>query len=360
MRYGGTYIGTVIGAGYATGQEVLQFFVSYGYKGIIGAILTGLLFSLYGVLFMELGHKLRVSNHKPVLMYLCGNRIGKLFDWIIVFFLFGVYTVMIAGGGATLNQYFGINMFIGKTIITIAVLVTLLSGFSSALTALGFTSQLIIGVTLTVSCIVIFGDFSGIFTANEVLKHIDVAKATPFWWSSAVIYVSYCTVPTIPMLTAIGNTEPDINVIKKSGIFGGTVLGGGILCLMLALLVKLKDVYSLQVPFLEIANHIHPIIGIILVVIILAAVYTTAVPMLYGISVRFTKEGTSQFKLLTILLAIAAFILCIFPFSVLVGTVYPLMGCIGLVVMVNAIYKVFLKKDQSLVVAVSRSRKTDG
>lgn len=360
IRYGGTYIGAVIGAGYATGQEVLQFFVGYGYKGIIGVILAGLLFCVFGVLFMELGHKLQVSNHKPVLTYLCGNFVGKLFDLIIVFFLFGVYTIMIAGGGAALNQYFGINLFVGKTIITAAVLVTLLLGFSSALTALGITSQLIIGVTLTVSCIVIFSDFSGIRSANEVLKHIDVAQATPFWWSSAVIYVSYCTIPTIPVLIAIGNTESNMDVIIKSGIFGGVALGAGILCLMLALLSKLKHIYYLQIPFLEIANHIHPIIGIILVVIILAAVYTTAVPMLYGISARYTKEGTHRFRLFTILLAIAAFILSIFPFNVLVGTVYPLMGYIGLVVMFSAIYKVLLKKDQSFIVVANRSHKTEG
>ena len=42
------YVGTVIGAGFASGQEILQFFGKYGYKGIPGIIVITILFSLLG------------------------------------------------------------------------------------------------------------------------------------------------------------------------------------------------------------------------------------------------------------------------------------------------------------------------
>ena len=100
IRYAGMYVGAIIGAGYASGQETLQFFVSYGYIGIVGTIIAVVLFAWYGTMFMELGHKLHTNSHKEVFTYLCGPKVGAVFDWILVFFLFGVLSIMIAGGGA--------------------------------------------------------------------------------------------------------------------------------------------------------------------------------------------------------------------------------------------------------------------
>lgn len=103
LRYAGTYIGAVIGSGFASGQEPLQFFASYGYWGFLGAILVIVLFAWYGYLFMAAGYKLQTSTHQPVLNYLCGNVVGRIFDWILTFFLFGVLAIMISGGGAALG-----------------------------------------------------------------------------------------------------------------------------------------------------------------------------------------------------------------------------------------------------------------
>lgn len=36
------FVGLVVGAGFATGQEVLQYFISFGAIGIVGAVLSGI------------------------------------------------------------------------------------------------------------------------------------------------------------------------------------------------------------------------------------------------------------------------------------------------------------------------------
>ena len=38
LRIAGVYVGTIIGAGYASGQEILQFFTGYGWWGIVGTV----------------------------------------------------------------------------------------------------------------------------------------------------------------------------------------------------------------------------------------------------------------------------------------------------------------------------------
>ncbi|MDN5573024.1 MAG: hypothetical protein L0H00_09985 [Micrococcales bacterium] len=40
----------VVGAGFATGQEVLQYFISFGAIGIVGAVLSGVVMAVSGTL----------------------------------------------------------------------------------------------------------------------------------------------------------------------------------------------------------------------------------------------------------------------------------------------------------------------
>ena len=55
MNIAGAYIAFLIGSGFATGQEVLQYFTSYGYMGVVGALLTLVLFLYVGVSFITAG-----------------------------------------------------------------------------------------------------------------------------------------------------------------------------------------------------------------------------------------------------------------------------------------------------------------
>ena len=344
IRYAGMYVGAIIGAGYASGQETLQFFVSYGYAGIIGTLIAIVLFAWYGTMFMELGHKLHTNSHKEVFTYLCGPKIGAVFDWILVFFLFGVVSIMIAGGGASLNQYFGVNLMVGRIIIAVLTVGTVILGFNSALNALGFLSPLIVIATLAISIGTIGANFGGIADAGAQIRNLEIAKATPFWWSSVFIYISYCVLPAVPALASIGNGEKDAKVIRRSGMLGGSLLGIAILFMVLATLSRIVDVSAMEVPFLEVARQMSPVIGGIFAFILLFAVYTTSVPILYGFSVRFAEDGTARFKILTLAAGCIAFAAGLVPFSKLVGTVYPLLGYLGLVIMAVGFYKTVIKR----------------
>lgn len=42
------YIGVVVGAGFASGQEVLQYFVAHGKIGMMAVLMTAILMALVG------------------------------------------------------------------------------------------------------------------------------------------------------------------------------------------------------------------------------------------------------------------------------------------------------------------------
>lgn len=38
--YAGAFIAFLVGSGFATGQEIMQYFVAYGFMGILGALIV--------------------------------------------------------------------------------------------------------------------------------------------------------------------------------------------------------------------------------------------------------------------------------------------------------------------------------
>ena len=64
--------------------------------------------------------------------------------------------------------------------------------------------------------------------------------------------------------------------------------------MVLATLSRIVDVSAMEVPFLEVARQMSPVIGGIFAFILLFAVYTTSVPILYGFSVRFAGGWNYQ------------------------------------------------------------------
>ena len=125
-KIGFAYVGIVVGAGFSTGQEVMQFFTPYGLWSYIGVLISGLILGFIGRQVAKIGTAFEATNHESTLKYLFGEKFSKIFDYILVFFLFGIAVTMIAGSGATFQESFGIPTWLGALIMTIVIYLTLL------------------------------------------------------------------------------------------------------------------------------------------------------------------------------------------------------------------------------------------
>ena len=65
------YVGVVIGAGLASGQDLLQYFLSFGAKGLIGIAALGVLNVVFGVVALQLGSYYRSGHHDEVFERRC-------------------------------------------------------------------------------------------------------------------------------------------------------------------------------------------------------------------------------------------------------------------------------------------------
>src|SRR5699024_10539061 len=117
LRIAGVYVGTIIGAGFASGQEILQFYTGYGWWGILGTLVTVILYPLLGYQLVVLGKRLNALSHTSVIYHLCGKYLGFVIDLLLAFFLFGVGVIMVAGSGSLFEQQFGLKPAVGYAIM---------------------------------------------------------------------------------------------------------------------------------------------------------------------------------------------------------------------------------------------------
>src|SRR5699024_11321159 len=81
------FVGVVVGAGFATGQEIFQFFTSNGRYSVLGVIITGLIITIAGVLVLNTGYRLRSHSHTEPIKYYLPRTIATIFDIILTLFL---------------------------------------------------------------------------------------------------------------------------------------------------------------------------------------------------------------------------------------------------------------------------------
>ncbi len=320
------YIGTVIGAGFASGQEVLQFFALLGPLGFLALAVATAVLALFGYLVLAAGHTLRAQSYGPVLLHVAGPLVGRIIDVIITFFLFGGLAAMLAGAGATLNQEFGLPLEAGLLGMGILTALTVLAGIHGVITAVSVVVPLLLGGVLVVS-------------AGTLLGHpVDLSfsrpqeAAVPNWFLSGVTYGSYNLILSTSVLAPVARLARRPSLLPGA-LLGGVGLGLSALAVNLTILAHVPEAAATEVPMLFAADRLSPLIGLAYTAVLLAEVYTTAVGSLFGFVSRTVGEGHRWFKAVTLGTTAAAGLAATVGFSTIVGTLYPLVGYAGLLLL---------------------------
>ena len=113
-------------------------------------------------------------------------------------------------------------------------------------------------------------------------------------------------------------------------IFHVLFAAGG-LCLVLAEGSQIDVIANISVPALAMAQTLSPILGVIYAVVLALAIFTTAVPLMWSVASRLTKEKTMKFAIVCIVIAVLGFFGSYLPFETLVNIVTPAVGYVGLI-----------------------------
>lgn len=341
------FIGVIVGAGFASGQEVLQYFTSFGLMGTIGAIITTALFAYVGMMLVWLGSKSKTDSHKEVIHQITGvSTFGKLLGWIIdlviIFTLFGVGVVMIAGAGSNLNQQFGLPPIIGTLLMTVLIILAGMLKVEGVVKVIGNITPFLIIFILIIS----FYSFLSTDTPISQLNDLSNAKPSslPNWFVAGINYASFNTAVGASMAIVMGGSEKNTKVAATGGLVGGIALGFMIVLSHLAIFKQIDVVGDMEMPMLGIVNHISPILGIIMAIVIFGMIFNTGLGMFYAFATRFTVVDTVRFKIFYTSAVIIGLLLSFVGFTDLVAIFYPLIGYLGLVLILVLFYAPFKLK----------------
>lgn len=330
----------LIGSGFASGQEIMQFFVASGLLGVLGALIVMVFFVYLCNTFLRAGKELGLKRNEDVFKHYCGNILGSFFTWYTMTFIIGIYAIMISGAGATLHQYYGLPQIAGSSAMALLSMATLLLGLNRIVDFIAPIGPVIIATTLFIALAVLIKYPGGISRGNEIIPSLNLLSASPHWALSGLLYVGLSILGLASFLPAMGTTIKKSRDIAYIALLGPVFFSTGLILVSLALISQVTEINGQMIPVLTLANSVLPIYGAIFAIIIFLGIYSTATPLLWTVCARFAEDGTPRYRVLVIALTCVGFFGgMVLPFDKLVNLIYPTMGYAGIAFLIFVISK---------------------
>ena len=119
LKVSGVYVGTVVGAGFASGRELVLFFLSFGDAWFLGVVFSALLFSVLGYGVLVTAKRSGASGYGGFLRGIMGRRLGRLMEIVSGLFLCVLFYAMTAATGAAFKEAFGISYITGVVLMLV-------------------------------------------------------------------------------------------------------------------------------------------------------------------------------------------------------------------------------------------------
>ncbi len=344
IKIAGAYVAWVMGSGFATGQEILQFFTSYGYSSLILIAMNLAGFLLIGPMILQAGFE---NTHSQTLgeaeqshfRYFCGRTVGTFYDWFLPLSMFAGMVILISGSGATLQEYYGLNHYVGALIMAAAALTAYIAGFQRFIRVVSFIGPAIIAFTVFVGVVTIVRDWEGLAFVNDYPSQMQAKQPVLFPWLSGLLYISYNLCGGSKYYTALGGSADTVKEAVWGAVIGTIALMAAILLMNCAMLTDIGQTAVQDVPTLYLTKKISYALGAVFSIILIMGIFSSCSAMLWTVSEKFVEQGTKKSWAFAACICIAAFLLGLLPFARLVGTIYTILGYVGLVFAGCVIYK---------------------
>lgn len=339
IKYAGAYIAFIIGSGFATGQEIIQFFTSQGVFSLGAILISTVLYAWVGGTMTDIGFHHKEQAKTNAYSIVCGKWLGTFYEYFVRVFLFAVVVVMISGAGATLNEYYGMNYYVGSLIMALLIFIAFACGFNKLLDIIGCIGPVIIVFSIIVAVGSIASD-GNLQLATDASQLAD-KQASPYWWVSGTLYAAYNIFGAVPFLMTMGAEAGSGREARIGGFLGGIVLMAAVLFMNMALILRTDVAAAYAVPTLQLAKELSPVLGAVFSVILLCGIFSTAAPMMWTVCSKLAGVGTKKSLVTAAVLTAAAFGLGQLPFGTLVGIIYPYTGYLGILLLAClAVYRV--------------------
>ncbi|MDR1209755.1 MAG: hypothetical protein LBK41_05520 [Clostridiales bacterium] len=341
LNAAGIYTAVVLGAGFASGQEIIRFFVRHGDAGYVGLSVAGVVFALSGWAVLDISARLRLDGWDGFARAVFGERLGKAVSAASTLFIGVLFCAMLAGAGAMGREAFGLPFSVGVLALAAVCFVIFLTGARGLLALNAFLAPILMAGG------VFFGLYAFFTDAQPAFAGVRSAIGGD-WVYSALTYASYNVVTAITVLSGMRGMVNNRKTAKLAGLCGGLFLTALGFCFALPLYLNAGLYERVEIPMMLIARRHGRLIEGVYVFVLVAAIMTSAVANGFAvvdwICARWGAKKTAVKLGVTLVCAAAAHT----GFSELVGRVYPLFGLLGMFEVAAVIlYFIFGEKSGS-------------
>ncbi|WP_103981386.1 YkvI family membrane protein [Helcococcus massiliensis] len=330
------YVGVLTGAGLASGQELIQYFVGFGVPGLIAVTVTGLLHVAFGYILLSMSSYFLASEHSEVLEQMTHPIVVKLLDIALTITCFVIGFVMIAGAGSNLNQQFALPNWVGAVICAALIIIVSQFDFDKVSAVIGSLTPLIVFFIVLATIYTIFWGDVDLQASAELAK--TQTKAINNVALSSLNYFAMCMMTGVSMAFVLGGEEFNNKVSKTAGIFGGFIVGIITTVATFTLYANLPVIISSDLPMQAVITNIHPVLGMLMSLVIYGMIFNTGISLYYALARRISGDDKKKFNLTLVILVVIGFGLSFVGFKKLVGIMYPIIGYMGiLLILVIAI-----------------------
>lgn len=325
-------VGLTVGAGFASGQEVIQYFLSFGYWGIAGAAVAGISIAVFSGWVYQLGSYYLADNHSVVFRSVSRPWLAKYMDITTMFTLFCIGFVMVAGAGANLEQQFGFPTWVGSAIMVVLLLLSGLLDVDKLTSVISFITPLLIICLLGAFVITLMNIPDDFGYINEIAQTNPHASGTfDNWLITALNYATLVMIMDTSMMLVFAGSHMNPAKTGKGGLLGGIMFAVLLMILVFILFCNMEAVMDADLPLLKVFDTMHPAVGVFVSIVIYLMIYNTAVGLFYALGRRLSNDKPGKFRVYYGIVVLVGFALSFIGFADLVGWVYPLLGYLGLV-----------------------------
>ena len=319
-------IGALIGAGFASGQEIYLFFFSYGIRGIYGIIIASILLGIIIYKTMTIIKKNNITTYKEFLVSIIpknlkNEKILEIINTIINIFILITFYIMIAGFGGYLSETIEIPQIIGSSILAVICIIIMLKETKGIVNV----SEVIVPI------LIIFIVIIGIYTLTSInivnkIKEIETIKNSS-WLVSGIIYSSYNSILLIPVLISLKQIIKQ-KEISKISIMISTIIFILAISIFISMLKIDINIKMIEMPVSYFVITQLPKLKTLYGIVILTSILTTAISLIAGLIQNVKK--TKNIKTIWYLICISSIPVSKIGFSALIKFLYPVFGYIGI------------------------------
>lgn len=207
----------IIGGGYGTGREIVEFFLSHGpVAGFSGMLLvTTTVWAVFLALIFEFSRKFKAFNYKDFFKHLLG-KYWFIFEIIFFINILIVLAVLCSASGVILRDDFGLPYFFGVVIMMLLVGFFTFKGSDKIEKFLSWWSFLLYAVYM-IFLVIIFTKFG-----DRIIENFSHSGEKGNWPISSLKYAFYNLAGVVGVIFCIRHIQTRREAIS-AGILAGII-----------------------------------------------------------------------------------------------------------------------------------------